>query len=74
MKIKSKFTKNLVAKAIEKAVSASAKVKPMIWFDEKDAITVSFDDENARVHLNFDVMIQKSDLVKLLGKVGLGSL
>lgn len=68
MKISSKFMRNLVAKLVKKTVKKKVGYEVDIQLNEL-AATVT--DGTARIHLNVDAELNKDELTKILGIIGL---
>lgn len=68
MKISSKFMRNLVAKLVKRAVKKKVGYEVDIQLNE---LTVTVTDGTAHVHLSVDVELNKDELTKILGMVGL---
>lgn len=68
MKISSKFMRNLVAKLVKRAVREKAGYEVGIQLNEF-AVTVT--DGAAHVHLSVDAELDKDELAKVLGAIGL---
>lgn len=68
MKISSKFMRNLVAKLVKRAVKKKVGYEVDIQLNE---LTVTVTDGTAHVHLSVDAELNKDELTKILGMVGL---
>ena len=67
MNIRSEFLKEAIANMIEKLISQKTGYRPEIRFI--DPIQMSIDRDLAKVHLNFDVEMNKEDLDALIKKL-----
>ncbi len=68
MKISSKFMRDLVAKLVKKAVKKKVGYEVDIQLNE---LTATVTDGTAHVHLNVDAELNKDELAKILGTIGL---
>lgn len=68
MKISSKFMRNLVAKLVKRAVKKKVGYEVDIQLNE---LTATVTDGTAHVHLSVDAELNKDELTKILGMVGL---
>lgn len=68
MKISSKFMRNLVAKLVKKTIKKKVGYDVDIQLNE---LTVTVTDGTAHVHLSVDAELNKDELTKILGMVGL---
>ena len=68
MKISSKFMRNLVAKLVKRAVKKKVGYEVDIQLNE---LTATVTDGTAHIHLNIDAELNKDELTKILGMVGL---
>lgn len=68
MKISSKFMRNLIAKLVKKTVKKKVGYEIDIQLNQ---LTATVTDGTAHVHLNVDAELNKDELAKILGMVGL---
>ncbi len=68
MKISSKFMRNLIAKLVEKTVKKKVGYDVDIQLNE---LTATVTDGTAHVHLSVDAELNKDELTKILGTIGL---
>ncbi|WP_297183060.1 hypothetical protein [uncultured Phocaeicola sp.] len=68
MKISSKFMRNMVAKLVKKTVKKKVGYEVDIQLNE---FTATVTDGTAHVHLSVDAELNKDELTKILGKIGL---
>ena len=68
MKINSKFMRNMVAKLVKKTVKKKVGYEVDIQLNE---FTATVTDGTAHVHLSVDAELNKDELTKILGKIGL---
>lgn len=68
MKISSKFMRNLIAKLVKKTVKKKVGYDVDIQLNE---FTATITDGTAHVHLSVDAELNKDELTKILGKIGL---
>lgn len=68
MKISSKFMRNLVAKLVKKAVKKKVGYEVDVQLNE---LTATITDGTAHVHLSIDAELNKNELTKILGTIGL---
>lgn len=66
LKIESRFIARIVEKTIERSIRKSYGVEANIRFND---IMVSFDGEEASVHVNCDAKVKKDDLSALLKNI-----
>ena len=65
--IKSGLLQNAIAGIIEKRIREKTGYHPQIRFN--DALRITYDGDRAKVHLNIDAELEKSDLETLLSKL-----
>lgn len=68
MKISSKFMRNLIAKLVKKMVKKKVGYEMDIQLNE---FTATVTDGTAHVHLSVDAELNKDELTKILGTIGL---
>ena len=68
MKISSKFMRNMVANLVKKTVKKKVGYEVDIQLNE---FTATVTDGTAHVHLSVDAELNKDELTKILGMVGL---
>lgn len=68
MKISSKLMKNLIAKLVKRAVKKKVGYEIDIQLNELTATVI---DGTAHVHLSVDAELDKDELTKILGTIGL---
>lgn len=68
MKISSKFMRNLIAKLVKKTVKKKVGYEMDIQLNE---FTATVTDGTAHVHLSVDAELNKDELTKILGAIGL---
>jgi len=62
--IRTGFFQGIIVKVIKKVIRQKTGYNPELRFN--DPIQVSFDGNNAKLHLNLDIEIGKDDLQKIL--------
>ena len=65
--IRSGLLQNAIAGVIEKVVSKKTGYHPKIHFN--DALQITYDGDKAKVHLNVDAELDKTDLEAILKKL-----
>jgi hypothetical protein len=65
--IRSSLLQSAIAGIIRKVVKGKTGYNPQIQFN--DAITVTFDGDKAKMHLNLDAELDKADLEALIKKL-----
>ena len=65
--IKSELLQNAIAGIIEKRIREKTGYHPKIHFN--DVFRITYDGDRAKVHLNIDAELEKSDLETLLSKL-----
>ncbi len=68
MKISSKFMRNLIAKLVKRTVKKKVGYEVDIQLNE---LTATVTDGTAHVHLSVDAELNKDELTKILGTIGL---
>lgn len=68
MKISSKFMRNLIAKLVKRTVKKKVGYEVDIQLNE---FTATVTDGTVHVHLSVDAELNKDELTKILGKIGL---
>lgn len=68
MKISSKFMRNLIAKLVKKTVKKKVGCDVDVQLNE---LTATVTDGTTHVHLSVDAELNKDELTKILGMIGL---